>query len=85
MSCQECGENNQDEDTLSLHLKSGFGIDCGRCQDEDPIFCNAFKNQLDTECSKAHVQEKCSRSCDLCQPDSLCPKFQPYRRKALKF
>lgn len=75
-SCQECG--NKEEDELSLTLKSGFGIDCARCQDSDPIFCNAFKNQIGQECKKSHVQEKCQRSCNLCEPDISCPQFQPY-------
>jgi len=75
LSCKECGNELEE---LSLTLKSGFGFDCGRCQDEDPIFCNAFKHQLNSECKKAHVQEKCERSCNLCQPDVSCPKFEPY-------
>lgn len=76
LSCQEC--STLDLSSLELTLKSGLGIDCGRCQNEDPIFCAAFENQLEAECKKGHVQEKCKMSCGNCSPDPLCPQFEPY-------
>ena len=51
-------------------------INCGSCLDSHPDFCQGFQRQLKTECRKGHVQEKCQRSCGVCEPERICPTFK---------